>query len=112
MRNLTNKQKILIWVSIISITFLTYWLEMKDKNLQIKQAKAELIQKEVELIEAKKPSKIEIQKTELVNLETEWENKQNNIISLRKTADNLEKEKLELETKIRAKRNEILGLKK
>lgn len=105
MKNITNRTKILIWVFIILITFLAYWLEIKNKNIVIEQVKAELI-------EAKKPSKIEIQKRQLEWLEKQWNFKQEKILELRKNADIMEQEKLELEPIIREKRKEILGIKK
>jgi len=112
MKNITNSTKIITWILIISITSLAYWLNLQEKNIQIQKAKLEILKIKKKLIEAKKPSRVEIQKAELMKLETSWKNKEDNIKNLRKTAEKLEKEKLELEPKIRAKRNEILGLKK
>lgn len=67
---------------------------------------------EAKLKVAEKPSKIEVQKETLSNLEKDWVRLNESILELRNKADNQEKEKLELEPTIRTLRNEILGVKK
>lgn len=94
-----NKLKIAV-VILVSVLLL---MKINDMII-ISEAKAELLQ-------AKKPSIVEVQKSELVRMESVWGALENKIVTLRETVSELETKKYELEPKIRAKRNELLGKK-
>ncbi len=105
-----DKQKTLqIWIILLTI-FIWY-------NYIVNAYTLENTQKE--LIEAKKPSKVEIQQKELFELESNWRATENQlnlkrelILETSKEIESLELQKPEIEEKIRQKRNEMLGLEK
>jgi len=98
---ITTKTKLLTISVLVLAILITY---------NVKQSYTELeARKNIEIQEALKPSKIEIQKEELINLESEWKKAEMSIKAFEEKLDELRNEKLEIEPKIRDKRNEILG---
>jgi septal ring factor EnvC (AmiA/AmiB activator) len=101
-----EKYKNILMVIAVLIVVMIVWLWFTNYN----QNKA-LNELKVELKSAKEPSKVEIQKSELEKLETEWKNKENSLNELRWKFEKFESEKLELEPKIQEKRRELLWIK-
>ncbi len=82
-------------ISLIALFILALFVGLNNaKNIELEKIKKELL-------EAKKPSKIELQKKELEDLEISW-----------RKAEEFCQKKPKIEEKIHNKRNEILGLKK
>jgi uncharacterized protein YlxW (UPF0749 family) len=78
-------------------------------NVKISEAKTQIL-------ELQKPSKIEIQKSQLILLEKNWRTKQEQINDIKTSIENLqsllikvEEKKTAIEPLIREKRNDILG---
>ena len=99
---ITNKQYVIIIVT------LTTALLIYIASATILNHKAELAKKDIEIQEALKPSKVEVQKEELLNLESDWKKKQMTIEAFEEKLQELRNEKLEIEPLIREKRNELL----
>ena len=101
---ITNKQYVIIIVTL-TIALLIY-----VATATIINHKAELTKKDIEIQEALKPSKIEVQKEELISLESDWKKKQMTIEAFEEKLQELRNEKLAIEPKIREKRNELLWI--
>lgn len=86
--------KIIAWAMIVAISMFTI-LEISNKNLEIQQVKAELLK-------AKEPSKVEIQKAGLIKLEEQWRKTEEAIYQLQAL-------KPRIESKIQNLRKEIIN---
>lgn len=100
MKTIINKiieNKAIVSIIILSIFYSSHSFYINSVNAEL-ESKIELFSQ---------PSEIEMVANELKNLRENWYNKEQNVISLRKTANNVEKQKLDLEPLIREKQSEL-----